>query len=122
MRIVETVVAVNEAAQARHGAARSSRHAAVDRGKTIARLGLTFKPNTDDMREAPSLAIVSTLQEAGALIRAYDPEGMEQAQQSSSTSTIRRTPIPASRAPTPSSSSPNGTRSARSISIASKGS
>jgi UDPglucose 6-dehydrogenase len=49
------------------------------RGKKIALLGLTFKPNTDDMREAPSLAIVSTLQEAGALIRAYDPEGMEQA-------------------------------------------
>jgi UDPglucose 6-dehydrogenase len=48
-------------------------------GKVIGVLGLTFKPNTDDMREVPSLAIVSTLQDAGALIRAYDPEGMEQA-------------------------------------------
>lgn len=50
------------------------------RGKTIAILGLTFKPNTDDMREAPSIAIIQALQDAGAKIRAYDPEGMEQAQ------------------------------------------
>ncbi|MGU3543904.1 UDP binding domain-containing protein, partial [Methylobacterium sp. A52T] len=42
-------------------------------------LGLTFKPNTDDMRDAPSLAIVAGLQDAGAVVRAYDPEGMEQA-------------------------------------------
>ena len=49
------------------------------RGKTIAVLGLTFKPNTDDMREAPSLSIVQALRDAGATIRAYDPEGMEQA-------------------------------------------
>jgi len=49
------------------------------RGKTIAILGLTFKPNTDDMREAPSIAIIQALQDAGAKVRAYDPEGMEQA-------------------------------------------
>ena len=48
-------------------------------GKTIAILGLTFKPNTDDMRDAPSLVIIPGLQEAGASIRAYDPEGMEEA-------------------------------------------
>ena len=42
-------------------------------------LGLTFKPNTDDMRDAPSLDIIPLLQQAGASIRAYDPEGMEQA-------------------------------------------
>lgn len=47
------------------------------RDKTIAVLGLTFKPNTDDMREAPSLAIIQALQDGGASIRAYDPEGME---------------------------------------------
>ncbi|WP_075998203.1 UDP-glucose dehydrogenase family protein [Salaquimonas pukyongi] len=47
--------------------------------KTIAVLGLTFKPNTDDMRESPSLAIVPGLQKLGATIRAYDPEGMEEA-------------------------------------------
>jgi UDPglucose 6-dehydrogenase len=51
------------------------------RGKTIAILGLTFKPNTDDMREAPSIAIIQALQDGGARIRAFDPEGMEQARQ-----------------------------------------
>jgi UDPglucose 6-dehydrogenase len=49
------------------------------RGKTIAVLGLTFKPNTDDMREAPSIDIIRTLQDSGARIRTYDPEGMEAA-------------------------------------------
>ena len=53
--------------------------AASVRGKTIAVLGLTFKPNTDDMRDAPSIAIIQALQDAGAKVRAYDPEGMEQA-------------------------------------------
>ncbi|MDX5367291.1 MAG: UDP-glucose/GDP-mannose dehydrogenase family protein, partial [Alphaproteobacteria bacterium] len=48
-------------------------------GKTIAVLGVTFKPNTDDMRDAPSLDIIPLLQKAGARIRAYDPEGMETA-------------------------------------------
>src|SRR5262249_33288681 len=48
-------------------------------GKTIAVLGLTFKPNTDDMRESPSLAILPPLAEAGATIRAFDPEGMSEA-------------------------------------------
>ena len=47
--------------------------------KTIAVLGLTFKPNTDDMRDAPSLALIAALQDGGANVRAYDPEGMEQA-------------------------------------------
>ncbi len=48
-------------------------------GKTLAILGLTFKPNTDDMRDAPSLVIIPGLQKLGAKIRAYDPEGMEEA-------------------------------------------
>jgi UDPglucose 6-dehydrogenase len=48
-------------------------------GKTIAVLGLTFKPNTDDMRDAPSLVILPKLAEQGARIRAYDPEGMQEA-------------------------------------------
>ena len=48
-------------------------------GKTVAVLGVAFKPNTDDMRDAPSLDIVPTLQAAGARVRAYDPEGMTEA-------------------------------------------
>ena len=50
------------------------------RGKKIALLGLAFKPNTDDMRDAPSLAIVASLAGDGAQVHAYDPESMEQAQ------------------------------------------
>jgi UDPglucose 6-dehydrogenase len=49
------------------------------RGKTIGVLGLTFKPETDDMRDSPSLPIVARLVEDGAKVRAFDPEGMEQA-------------------------------------------
>ena len=49
------------------------------RGKTISVLGLTFKPNTDDMRDAPSIPLITALQDMGAKVRAYDPEGMEQA-------------------------------------------
>jgi UDPglucose 6-dehydrogenase len=49
------------------------------RGKTVALLGLTFKPNTDDMRDAPSLSMVQALEDAGAQVRGYDPEGTEQA-------------------------------------------
>jgi UDPglucose 6-dehydrogenase len=79
LRIIETVVAVNEARKP--GMARKVLKAAGGdvRGKTIAVLGLTFKPNTDDMREAPSLAIIRTLEDQGARIRAYDPVGMEEA-------------------------------------------
>src|SRR5260370_17086629 len=48
-------------------------------GKALAVLGLTFKPNTDDMRDSPSLAILPLLHSAGATVRAFDPEGMEEA-------------------------------------------
>ena len=79
VRIIETVVEVNEARK-RQMADKVIRHCGGSvAGKTIAVLGLTFKPNTDDMREAPSLAIVPALQAAGATIRAYDPEGMAEA-------------------------------------------
>ncbi len=50
------------------------------RDRTIAVLGVTFKPNTDDMRDAPSLVIVPMLQERGATVRAYDPQGRQQAE------------------------------------------
>lgn len=78
-RIVETVVACND--QRKRAMARKVIAACGGsvRGKTIALLGLTFKPNTDDMRDSPSIAIVTALQDAGARIRAYDPEGMDQA-------------------------------------------
>ena len=79
LRIVETVVAIND--QRKRAMARKVLAACGGgvRGKTIALLGLTFKPNTDDMRDAPSLMLVPALQDAGAKVRAYDPEGMEQA-------------------------------------------
>jgi len=50
------------------------------RGKTVAVLGLTFKPNTDDMRDAPSIPLITALQDMGAEVRVFDPVGMEQAQ------------------------------------------
>jgi UDPglucose 6-dehydrogenase len=78
-RIVESVVAVNDARKKRMAARIVARCGGSLAGKTIAVLGLTFKPNTDDMREAPSLEIVPALIEAGAVVRAYDPEGLDEA-------------------------------------------
>jgi UDPglucose 6-dehydrogenase len=77
-RIVEAVVAVNDARKSNMARKIEQAFGGV-RGKTIAVLGLTFKPNTDDMRDAPSLVIVPTLQSEGATVRAYDPEGMKEA-------------------------------------------
>jgi UDPglucose 6-dehydrogenase len=81
LRIVETVAAVNEARK--RGMFRKIAAALGGnlRGKTIAVLGLTFKPNTDDMREAPSIPLITALTDMGATVRAYDPIGMEQARQ-----------------------------------------
>src|SRR5215217_1527424 len=79
IRIVETVAAVNEQRKRAMGRKVVAACGGSVRGKTVAVLGLTFKPNTDDMRDAPSIAIVTALQDAGARVRAYDPEGMEQA-------------------------------------------
>jgi UDPglucose 6-dehydrogenase len=79
LRIVETVVAVND--QRKRAMARKVLAAAGGnlRDKTVAVLGLTFKPNTDDMRDSPSIPLITALQDMGAQVRAYDPEGMEQA-------------------------------------------
>jgi UDPglucose 6-dehydrogenase len=79
LRIVEAVVAVND--QRKRAMARKVIAACggTIRGKTVAILGLTFKPNTDDLRDAPSLAIIAALQDAGARVRAHDPEGMKPA-------------------------------------------
>ncbi|MBM3521111.1 MAG: UDP-glucose/GDP-mannose dehydrogenase family protein, partial [Alphaproteobacteria bacterium] len=75
MRLIEATVSVNE--QRRRTIARKVVTAlgGAVRGRTIAILGLTFKPNTDDMREAPSLDIIRFLQDRGAQIRAFDPAG-----------------------------------------------
>ncbi len=79
MKIVESVVDVN----ANRKKAMAQRVVAACQGsvvgKTIALLGVTFKPNTDDMRESPSLDIVPALQKAGATVKAYDPAGMDDA-------------------------------------------
>jgi len=79
LRLVETAVAVND--QRKRGIVRKVVSACGGdvRGKTVAVLGLTFKPNTDDMREAPSLSIIQALIDLGARVRAHDPEGMDQA-------------------------------------------
>jgi len=79
LRLVETTVAVNDTRKRAMGRKIIAACGGDVRGKTIGILGLTFKPNTDDMRESPALAIIQSLQDAGAKIRAYDPQGMEQA-------------------------------------------
>jgi UDPglucose 6-dehydrogenase len=79
MRIVETVVAVND--QRKRAMARKVANAFGGnlRGKSIAVLGVTFKPDTDDIRDAPSIPLITALQDMGAVVRVFDPVGMEQA-------------------------------------------
>ncbi len=79
MRVVEIVAAVNDQRRRAMGRRIIMACGGNVRGKTIALLGLTFKPNTDDMRDSPSIAIIAALRDAGAHVRAYDPEGMEAA-------------------------------------------
>ena len=79
LRVLEAVTAVNESRKRAMARKVAGIFAGVLRGKTVAVLGLTFKPNTDDMREAPSLSLIRALQDMGANVRAFDPAGMEQA-------------------------------------------
>ena len=79
VRLVEAVVKVNDSRKRAMGRKVIEALGGDARGKRVALLGLTFKPNTDDMRDAPSIAIVQTLLDAGAEVIAYDPEGMEAA-------------------------------------------
>ena len=79
LKIIETVVGINDDRKRAMATRVIEAMGGSVNGKTIAVLGLTFKPNTDDMRDAPSLDIVPALQAAGATIRAFDPEGMEEA-------------------------------------------
>ncbi len=79
LAIVEAVLRVNEARKLAMADKIVAACGGSVAGKTVAVLGLTFKPNTDDMRDSPSLAIIPALVAAGAEIRAYDPEGMAEA-------------------------------------------
>ncbi len=79
IRIVEAVVDINDQRKREMASRVVTACDGSVSGKSIAVLGLTFKPNTDDMRESPSLDIVPALQASGAVVRAFDPEGMEEA-------------------------------------------
>jgi UDPglucose 6-dehydrogenase len=80
LRLIETVVEVNDARK-RAMASKVIEACGGDvNGKTVAILGVTFKPNTDDMRDAPSLEIIPALQKAGATVRAFDPAGTVEAE------------------------------------------
>jgi UDPglucose 6-dehydrogenase len=79
VRIVSAVVEANDMRKRAMGRKIIQALGGEARHKKVALLGLTFKPNTDDMRDAPSIAIVQTLLDAGATISAHDPEGMEEA-------------------------------------------
>jgi UDPglucose 6-dehydrogenase len=81
MRILEAVEIANEMRKRAMARKVSTFFAGVLRGKIVAVLGLTFKPYTDDMREAPSIPLITALQDMGAKVRVYDPVGMEQAKQ-----------------------------------------
>ena len=79
MRVVEAVVAVNENRKRAMARKIASAFDGTLRNKNISILGLTFKPNTDDMRESPAIPLITALQDLGVRIKAYDPQGMEQA-------------------------------------------
>jgi UDPglucose 6-dehydrogenase len=79
LRILEVVAAVNETRKRAMARRVSAMFGGSLRGKTVSVLGLSFKPNTDDMREAPSLSLITALQDMGARLRVYDPASMDQA-------------------------------------------
>ncbi|WP_274628673.1 UDP-glucose dehydrogenase family protein [Arvimicrobium flavum] len=97
VRLVETTIAVNDARKRAMARRVIEAVGGNVRGKTIAIFGLTFKPNTDDMREAPSIAIIQALQDAGARIQAYDPKGMDQARAIWTDVSFRANPYSAAR-------------------------
>lgn len=81
VRLIETTVQVNDSRKKAMAAKVSDALTGDLAGKTVGVLGLTFKPNTDDMRDAPSLDIVPALQAMGAQVQAFDPEGTHEARQ-----------------------------------------
>jgi len=80
LRIVEAVIAGNDIRKRAMARKVANACGGSLRGKTVAVLGLTFKPNTDDMREAPSIPLITALHDMGACVRAFDPAGMGQAE------------------------------------------
>jgi UDPglucose 6-dehydrogenase len=81
VRLIETTVSINDNRKRAMGRKVVTAMGGDIRGKSVAVLGLTFKPNTDDMRDSPAISIIQTLQDAGAAVTGYDPEGMENARQ-----------------------------------------
>lgn len=81
VRLIETTIAINDNRKRAMGRKVIAAAGGDVRGKKVAIFGLTFKPNTDDMRDSPAIAVVQTLKDAGAIVSGYDPEGMENARQ-----------------------------------------
>lgn len=79
VRLIETTVSINDNRKRAMGRKVIAAMGGDIRGKAIAVLGLTFKPNTDDMRDSPAISVIQTLQDAGAIVTGYDPEGMDNA-------------------------------------------
>ncbi|MGI2030836.1 UDP-glucose dehydrogenase family protein [Rhizobium panacihumi] len=79
MRLIETTISINDNRKRAMGRKVIAALEGDVRGKKVAVLGLTFKPNTDDMRDSPAITVIQTLQDGGATVAAYDPEGMENA-------------------------------------------
>jgi UDPglucose 6-dehydrogenase len=79
VRLIETTVAINDARKKAMAGKVAAALGGDVSGKTVGVLGLTFKPDTDDMRDSPALDIIPALQGMGARVQAYDPEGMEEA-------------------------------------------
>jgi len=79
VRLIETVVSVNDNRKRAMGRKVIAAAGGDVRGKKVAVLGLTFKPNTDDMRDSPAIAVIQALTDGGAVVTGYDPEGMENA-------------------------------------------
>ena len=93
LRIVEAVLAVNDNRKRAMARKVASAVGGSLRGKTVAVLGLTFKPNTDDMREAPSIPLITGLLDMGATVRAHDPAGMAQARRRIAGNRLLRRPL-----------------------------
>src|ERR1700691_5788309 len=101
LRIVEAMAAANDIRKRAMARKVANIFSGSLRGKTVAVLGLSFKPNTDDLREAPSLALITALQDMGARVRAFDPAGMAKARVMLKDVTYGTDPLTVPRTPMP---------------------